>query len=193
MRVSLIGLISFILISLFSFSLQASTIDWKTVNGWNVRVDSSLGYGCFLLTDYKGGTVIRIGFNPENRFNGYLLVGNDKWKSLEEGKEYKISIQFDGLNPWEADAIGFKFGSKKKFIYLLINFESPDFLKEFGRKHKMKIDYNSRRIATLSLKGSSAALGELLVCQNAMMNAKKKSNSLDPFNESSGRSDDPFK
>ena len=52
------------------------TLLWRTVGQWQIRVDKSLGYGCFLVGSYTQGTILRIGIDQQNG-NGYVMVGNE--------------------------------------------------------------------------------------------------------------------
>ena len=40
------------------------TVLWRSIGQWQIRVDASLGYGCFLVGSYTRGTVLRIGIEP---------------------------------------------------------------------------------------------------------------------------------
>ena len=75
-------------------SLAADAPLWATVGNWQIRVDETLNYGCFMVGSYERGDVLRIGLDFRSGANGYILVGNATWKSLEVGKEYQLSVQF---------------------------------------------------------------------------------------------------
>lgn len=165
---------------------------WKEVGAWEVRVDTSLGHGCFAWSAYENGTIFRIGFNAESR-RAYLVVGNETWKSLENGKEYALTFQFDNETPWEGNATGFakENGSRALFAYI----SDSKFFSEFARKNQISIKYRRTEIARLSLRGSQRALAEMLSCQQAMTSAREHgthSNS-DPFDRGSHKpASDPF-
>ena len=57
-------------------ALAQETALWRTVGQWQIRVDATLGYGCFLVGSYTRGTVLRIGIDQQNG-NGYVMVGNE--------------------------------------------------------------------------------------------------------------------
>ena len=73
---------------------------WKKVGHWQIRVDTTLNNGCFLYTSFERGTILRIGLDKTATGGGYIIIGNDDWKSIEVGKDYKISIKFDDELPW---------------------------------------------------------------------------------------------
>jgi hypothetical protein len=166
---------------------------WKNVGSWQVRVDTTLNYGCFVLAEFDEGSVVRIGFDKANS-GGYLLITNRDWNSIEVGKEYEIVLKFDKKEPWEANATGFKF-ENSKYPLLYVKFFDAAFLTEFMRTHTLSVDYQGREISRLSLRGSHEAAQEMLNCQRDIEATRStpKSRQDDPF-ASSRRSTsvDPF-
>lgn len=75
-------------------AFAADSVEWGTSGHWHIRYDASVG-GCFMLASYTLGEILRIGFNNVQR-NGYLMVANPAWHSLEAGKEYDLSFDFPG-------------------------------------------------------------------------------------------------
>jgi hypothetical protein len=73
-------------------SPSQDTILWRAVGQWQIRVDKSLGYGCFLIGSYTRGTVLRIGIDQQNG-NSYVLVGNEAWRSLQVGNQYDLALR----------------------------------------------------------------------------------------------------
>lgn len=163
---------------------------WKRVAGWDIRVDNTLGYGCFALAIYEEGTVFRIGFDPSRNYSGYIVLGHDSWKSLEVDKDYELVFKFDNEAPWNATATGTQFGSGG-ITFLHARFDKGDFLKEFARKHALEVSFKNRVIARLNLKGSARATKEMVNCQVAMKETGTSSPAGDPF-AGSGKKRDPF-
>ena len=91
------------LVSSAPASAAADVIRWGSVSGWDIMVDPSLGNGCFIYTQYDAGTALRLGFSPDDD-EAYLMVGNKKWSSIEDGKEYQIQLKMDRDSPWKATA-----------------------------------------------------------------------------------------
>jgi hypothetical protein len=77
---------------------------------------------------------------------------------------------------------------------LHVPFDKSDFLLEFARKQVLRIWYSDRIVATLPLRGSHAAVMELLSCQSNV-NAAMGGAPSDPFASSGGqgRGSDPFR
>ena len=59
--------------------------------------------------------------------------------------------------------------------FLFIPLDEADFVDEFMRKHTLAIDYDGTAVAHLSLEGSSAAIVEMVECQ------EKVDRGEDPF------------
>ncbi len=166
----------------------ADTILWKEVGGWGVYMDPSLGNGCFVLNVYEDGTLLRLGFNfTVKPTTIYLALGNDKWKSLEVGKDYPIQIQFDRSPAWDATASAIEMNQSK---FLVVSTTDPNFASEFASKLSMRSTFSGREIAHLRLNGSAKAISEMLNCQQAVNSTKKS----DPFEADPGvkSSSDPF-
>jgi hypothetical protein len=74
---------------------------WRNSGDWQIRVDSSLGHGCFMVASFRDGEIIRLGFDNNSNVS-YLMMGNPKWRSLEKGMYYTVSLQFNGIPtiPW---------------------------------------------------------------------------------------------
>lgn len=143
-------------------SAQSSEF-WGSVGDWNVSIDTTIENGCFALADWDSGEIMRIGRNPQ-RNNMYILIGNQKWASLEAGVTYEIKFQIDRRPRWDVKASGFQFNSGET-VYLYVPFDQLDFIREFQRGNSFKITYDGSQIANLSLSGSRRAWEEVERCQ----------------------------
>lgn len=147
---------------------------WKNVGSWEISIDTTIGNGCYALTSWDGGTVLRIGLNPvEDNF--YLLIGNDGWTSLAAAGVFDIAIRFDNGTAWEVSARGLQISSGKT-VYLHAESSEFGFIDEFKRARLMKISYAGNELDRLELKGSSRAFREVVACQEAV-----KKRVADPF------------
>ena len=152
------------------FPLHAAAADsplWKDVSGWQIRVDRTVGSGCFAATVFEGDTGFRIGLNKVNSY-GYVILGDDDWQSLEVGKDYPLTAQFDSEGTWEGTARAISMGPRSPGIFLMWTFSDPHFFAEFARKDAVTFAYEGKTVVRLSLKGSAAAMAELLNCQEQM-------------------------
>lgn len=154
-----------LLISTPSLGHSEEAILWKEINGWSVRMDQSMGNACYISTVYDDETILRVGydFSSKNR-SIYFAVGNDKWQSLETGKDYQVQIQFDSNPVWNANATAIDLSGTR---FLATSTQDVNFLSEFQRKQALRITFNGRRVTSLRLKGSASAVHEILDCQDA--------------------------
>lgn len=169
---------------------------WKNVKGWDVRVDPTLGNGCFTYQYYEGETFLRLGID---KLSGgfYIMIGNPDWKSVEAGKQYSLKIQFGKRSPWNGTAVGVDLGDITVLSLRINENESMgSFFNEFMEELYIDFWFNEKSIAKLSLKGSYKAGLELLKCQKTLneINDKKSPfrNPKDPFNENKPANPDPF-
>ena len=155
---------------------------WGNVQHWAIRIDRTLNFGCFLVTQFDGGTVFRLGVNRTEQNRGYVILGNSKWKSLEVGKRYQISLKFDNLAPWSTNAHVINVGTSS---FLFIPFSDTKFIQEFAVSHRVVVSYDFSIVTTLPLNGTAAATAELAKCQKAM-------DELAPRSPNNGPGRDPF-
>lgn len=157
-----------------------NTLLWRTVGQWQIRVDKSLGYGCFLVGSYTRGTVLRIGIDQQNG-NGYVMVGNEAWRSLQVGNRYDLALRFDRAAPWRGRATARRIGSGG-MVFLYLSFDRARFLVELARRLNMTIYYQGDVVTTLPLRGTNAAVQEMLRCQRVADVARKNARPQgDPF------------
>jgi hypothetical protein len=165
---------------------------WAQVGGWDIRVDQSVGNGCFAMQTYEDGTVVRMGVDVSQQ-RIYLLFLNDAWKSLEVGKIYPVRIVFDGASAYNGNMKGHRLAGGA--TVLSHSNLSSEFVKDFMQRNGMRIYYQGSSIANLSLRNTYAAMAEVLNCQKELGFGSGSSRDSDPFSSSSGggRPRDPFR
>jgi hypothetical protein len=178
--------------SALAASAVAQTAEWSQVGGWKIRVDRTIGNGCFAYQTYDDGSVIRLGFNPESK-TIYFLLGNASWQSLEAGKKYQITFEFDAIDRYDGELVGTTVGDNKA-VFLDHNNVSVQFTEAFMQRNVMRVYYQNSRIASLSLANTYAAIAEVLNCQSQFNRSNGSQNVSDPFRSGSGgNSTDPFR
>jgi len=155
------------------------SVVWKNVGSWKIAVDTTLGYGCFMMASYTHGEVFRIGFDRRSN-DAYFILGNDAWKSLEVGQKYDISLKFDADSPWTGGARAINMGTGVPFLYL--SFDKIGFLKDISVKNSVSVYYGGKLVSTLPLTGTVEAMNAVVDCQQQIeqLKAEGASNS-DPF------------
>ncbi len=194
-RVACLGVIASLLSSP-SFSEGKASILWKSLDGWAVYADPTLGNACYIATVYEEGTLLRLGFDfSSNPRSVYLGLSNEKWKSLDAGKEYPIKIQFDRNPVWDAAATARDMGD---YNLLVVKTTDVNFVSEFSRKLTIRVEFAGRQIVNLRLDKSAKAISEMLNCQDAVTQATSSNNGAqpkeDPFEQTApvSSSSDPF-
>lgn len=188
--------LGFLILILPSFASAApdggTSVKWGQVGGWEIRVDRTLGDGCFAFQSFDRGTVVRIGFDVSNQ-KIYLIFGHANWKSLEVGKVYPVRIVFDGTTPYEGQLRGQRVGDST-IVFLAHRNLSTAFVKDFMERSGMQVFYRGERIANLSLANTFAAVSEVMNCQRELGTATRGGGS-DPFAASPGAKGgrDPFR
>jgi hypothetical protein len=164
----------------FGGAAQAENAKWGKVGPWEIMVDRSNGNGCFMLGSYPGPNPVylRVGFNNVNN-NAYLMIASPAWPSLEPGKVYAISGQFDNETPttWHATAIKVT----ENITALQATFNDPyGSMATFGQRLNLRLYYNGNLVTNLKLTGTAAAAAETINCNRQ-------------FTAGSGGGSDPFK
>jgi hypothetical protein len=162
-----------------SNAVAQDTVLWRSVGQWQIRVDASLGFGCFLVGSYTRGTVLRIGIDQQNG-NGYVMVGNEAWRSLQVGNQYDLALRFDNDAPWRGRATARRIGSGD-MVFLHLSFDRARFLVELARRLNLRIFFNGELVTQLPLHGTNAAVQEMVRCQQAADIARKSRPQGDPF------------
>ena len=156
------------------------TIPWDVpeVRGWTIAVDTTLGGGCFMYTIFDGAASARIGFDL-TAGNIYLMLADMDWTSIESDQSYDIDLQMGNRQGWSASATGGRMGDVPT---LMVTSTDSSFMEEFASQSSIKVWYKDNEIMHLSLKGSMAALNEVLRCQDAVNAALASGGSgSDPF------------
>ncbi len=153
----------------------APTFKWKSVGSWDVMVDRTLGYGCFMIATWEGGTAVRIGFDKRSDKKYYIIFGNKQWKSLRLGDIYNINIKFGSEEPWDIKGTARDINGMPGFF---VDFSEEQFWRELDRNNSVEMSYNGKNIANLTLQDSQDAHRELYKCQAAQPIINE-----DPFRE----------
>ena len=172
---------------------EDETVTWKQdVRGWYIGVDRTTDDGCFMVTSYDGGALLRAQFFPQDGDFG-LMVGNADWRSIEGEKLYEVALKFGNRAPWTGNARGLWIGNIP-FLVVDVPFEGDKankFIDEFMRMTVVNFTYQGDSIARLKLTGTYVAMQETMDCQIQMFDAGTGG---DPFRNkrNSGSGADPF-
>src|SRR5688572_1550338 len=109
------------------------------------------------------------------------MFGNEVWRSLQVGNQYDLALRFDNTSPWRGRATARRIGSGN-MVFLYLSFDRARFLVELARRQNMTIFYQGDVVTTLPLRGTNAAVQEMLNCQRVADIARKNERPQgDPF------------
>ena len=162
---------------------------WGEVGGWSIRVDRSIGDGCYAHQSYEDGTDVRVGFDMKKK-SIFFMIANPAWRSLEVGKVYRMRLTFDEQQSYDGEFRGLKMGD---WVWLDHSNVSADFASDFMQRNSLRVYYNGTRIAGLSLRNRYLAVTEVMNCQREMAGGGRSGSgsqpATDPFTR---RPADPF-
>lgn len=169
-------------------AMATETSVWQTFEKWTVRVDSNLGFGCFMQANYLDGTLLRVGLNVA-RDQAYVEIGNLAWSSLVAGQTVSVTMSMDGIGPqvWTGTVTTLTTGHR--VIYFPTgNFK---FLDALAAHSSIQIGFGGQTVLNGSLYGSGQAVHSMAECQSAFM-ATGPARPVDPF-RGAAPVRDPFK
>jgi len=138
------------------------TVDktFDRVAGWSIGFSRSLG-GCLAAASYEDGTTIWFGFGGV-RDTSYLAFTNIKWRSIEVGQSYEVTLRARGLRNWHGLFVGFERDETKGLFAASLK---DRFVSDLSEAQGLEIGFRGKSIASLSLVGSTDALHSLIDCQ----------------------------
>jgi hypothetical protein len=164
------------------------TVLWQeNVAGWQVNVDRTIGDSCFMSAAFDTGAVVRFQFNARQG-NIQFIIGDLRWASVLEGETYDLEVTFGDLAPWSGEAVGHRWSDILPSLVLSVPAEdnrAADFIGEFATTAEVRVAFDGREIAQLSLVGSGDAVAEMFACQREMA---ASGTPVDPFSGSTSGS-----
>lgn len=167
---------------------NTDTAAWSKIGAWQIRVDRTIGDGCFAMASYQRGTVARLGVDVSSNAL-YILFGHSDWKSLEAGRVYHVRVVFDGVKSYDGEMRGQQLGN---MVFLAHRHLSSAFVRDFMDRNGIEVFYRGALLASLSLKDSYAAVKAVMDCQREFGFARSRERT-DPFAGASPVNRDPFR
>jgi len=137
----------------------ADTVLWKNVGGWDISFYPG-SEGCQAFAVFEQDTAFFIGFDSTgDTLTLEVTILDQRWGSIEQGKEYDISVKFGNESPWNVSMDGLNIDG-----YPGLNIEidaSTDqaslFVDEFQRETRMAWSYSGALLGQYTLRGSRRA------------------------------------
>lgn len=159
---------------------QAQATKYGEVGDWLIMQNET---GCYMLGTYDEDMTFSVFLSTADEAE--FWIQSTFWKSLKEGEEQRITVQFDNDSPWEIvakvrvdqDGPGIAW-----FGNITPDAEGNTFFGEFMAGKFMTVKYREKLIARLELPNTYKASLELAKCASQRQK--------DPF--ARGASRDPF-
>jgi hypothetical protein len=141
-------------------AMAQDPIPYGEAGGWEVLIDPSLGNGCFLISEFEDGSVVRIGFD-RTAGTGYVIAFNEGWGDIVEGQQYPVSFMLDDQQ-YDGTAVGM---SLSGLPGAMITFDNVDFLADLAMRQTMSLSNEGGEVMVIDLTGSAAAIEQTIACQ----------------------------
>jgi len=99
-----------------------------------------------------------------------IQMGSDSWKIANGGKQ-KMTLRFDGNNPWAATGTGFHFNNGQAGLELTVNkSQLRQFMTEFRASNALRMTFDGTNVSGwfVSLAGTNSISQVFAQCINAM-------------------------
>lgn len=144
-----------------SAALADDLVPYSQAGGWDVQIDTTLGNGCLLSSDFEDGSHVRIGFD-RTAGNGYVAAFNDGWGDITDGTDYPVSFMLDDQK-YDGSAKGMHLGETPG---VMINFDSVDFLTDLAARNTLVLQHDGADVMSIDLSGTDEAITETIACQD---------------------------
>lgn len=130
--------------------------------GWSVGYSENLN-GCLAAATYNDETTVWLGYNGQ-RDVAYVGFTNPKWRALEVGGQYPVRLVTNSGGRWGDVYTGFSYGDAPGVFQSGLN---SRFLSDLSNAGLISVEIKGRRVAMLSLVGSTEALEAVRNCQKS--------------------------
>lgn len=132
---------------------------WGEAAGWIIKIDPSVGNGCYMEKTMEDGTLVQVGFVPD-RTGGFFAAYNTAWTDIEDGAAGTIQFDF-GKSLFGGDYVGVvKVDLHGGYAF----FNNPEFIKEFGKRNDVSIKGDGDDALAFKLTGTSKAINAMRNC-----------------------------
>jgi len=144
----------------FSSPVFTKNIIWEEFSRWTVSVNSNFGYGCKIESSDQDLMLV-VGFDNSDG-TAFVAFADDSWRSIEEGKEYELEMDFDGDEFWGDTFTGMRDSSDRGVLVLWGDGSAgstfDDWLRDIAIHHRLNIQYDGKRVGSVSLRGTTEAI-----------------------------------
>lgn len=145
------------------------------VGGWSVYLRDN---SCYMIGRYDGETTLTVSVDGSNSAEFWLQ--NPGWRSLSNGSNQNIQVEFDSLGAWDINAVVVSDHDGPGVAWngnISSNSNGDSFLGEFAAARTMVVRRNSRMVVGLKLTDTYRASMKLAECMGDMLSRTTS----DPF------------
>ena len=133
-----------------------------SVGSWGIYFDPSMS-GCFMISSYEDGLVLRIGYDARSSPSAYILVIREEWKSIISGKIYDAAFRIGNNSPWTGNFLGVDM-SGSRGLAVVVSMEK--LLAELSNSSSFQLYYKGKSISSGELGDVAGAVRALQGCQS---------------------------
>ncbi|MFG1480102.1 serine protease [Xanthobacter sp. V4C-4] len=138
------------------------------VRGWDIGINAK-ALGCLAKAKYEDQTTVWFGIVDGDK--SFFALSNPRWRSLEEGKRYKLQLVARGGGRWQGTFTGADSSAGRSLVGTDLK---DSFMVDLARAGGLDVRYENKSITRLSLAGSMAALDAVLDCQKELIAGLKE-------------------
>lgn len=133
--------------------------------GWQIQVDRPTK-ACAMKRTFSRGTTLMVLWIPDDRAFMFGL-SNPEWTTVRQNSQHRVTIVMDG-DKWSGTFTGAFATDGTPFVFL--SNVKTEFLRRFMAYSRIEFfsTESGAKITGMTLSGSTAAMGELIVCQRTM-------------------------
>ena len=154
-------LVSATLIATCAQSEQADAAHetWGESGDWVIKVDASVGNGCYMERTTEDGTLVQVGIVPDLE-GGFFAAYNSAWDGIEAGVKGTVYFDF-GASLFGGEYVGSTNGD---MVGGYAFFNNPEFIKEFARRNEVVIEGDRGNALDFKLTGTLKAINAVRNC-----------------------------
>ena len=141
-------------------AMAQDLVPYSEAGGWSVVVDTTLGNGCLLTSEFEDGSTVRIGFD-RTAGNGYVAAFNAAWGDIADDTTYPVGFLLDDQQ-YDAEARGVHLSDVPGVV---IPFDNVDFLADLAARNVMGLQHDGADVMSIDLSGTDEAIAETIACQ----------------------------
>jgi hypothetical protein len=152
----------------------------ERVEGWTISTDSRKDE-CVMSATLKSGGDVSFHWRPRKRA-GVMLYRAPEFRSIEQGKEYKIEVGFqkgEKLDTGWGERAATGNVSPDGTRGFMITFSGKEILSDLAASSKLGFWYKNKLVGAVPLNGSGKAVTAVRRCEDTLL----KNQSPDPFEE----------